>query len=121
MEKDYIDKLGEGLADSRPEFAAHWAALDIVIALGKLRVELGLSQQEVADRMGVARPRVVEIENGSKKTSFDRVMQYAIALGAGLDVALPKPTKKKAEPTSIPKGRGARVSTGAADRFKRTA
>jgi transcriptional regulator with XRE-family HTH domain len=44
------------------------------------RRELGLTQQEVADRMGIARPQVTFAEAGQNSPTIDMVERYAKAL-----------------------------------------
>ncbi|MEX2242910.1 MAG: helix-turn-helix transcriptional regulator [Fimbriimonadaceae bacterium] len=64
------------------------------------RVELGMTQKDVADRMGVARTRVAEIELEGSKTSFMRIAAYADAVGMKIEV------NKVAEPRAQYGGKG---------------
>lgn len=79
---DYLDELIEEHKKSDPEFAHAWAAGDLVDQLARRRIEQGLSQQEIAERMGIARARISEIENHPERVSFARILGYANALGA---------------------------------------
>lgn len=44
------------------------------------RKELGLTQQEVAEKLGVARPQVAQAEAGMNSPTLDMVERYAKAL-----------------------------------------
>lgn len=47
------------------------------MSLKALRVNAGLTQQDVADRLGISRTLVIELENGTKKDKD--VYYYALA------------------------------------------
>jgi transcriptional regulator with XRE-family HTH domain len=83
--RDYLDEVVDLSCRRDEEFRADWAARQLVLELAQRRAELGLTQQEVADRMGVSRPRVAEIENGGTNASFQRIAAYANALGMRLE------------------------------------
>ena len=53
--------------------------------LAQRRTELGLTQQDVADRMGVTKSRVSQIERGEVST-FAVVARYVEALGGTVQV-----------------------------------
>lgn len=53
--------------------------------LAQLRKSTGLTQQEVAAKMGVSQARVSQIEHG-KITEMDAVRAYVEALGGAVDV-----------------------------------
>lgn len=55
--------------------------------LAELRKQRGLTQQQVADRMGVARGRVSQIERG-KVSGQDVLASFAVALGGRLHQAI---------------------------------
>ena len=54
--------------------------------LAERRADLGLTQAEVAQRMGVTKGRVSQIERGEVST-VDAIARYVRALGGGLQVA----------------------------------
>lgn len=54
---------------------------------GKRRLELGMTQTEVGDRIGVGRSTISKIENG-KGLTFDTINRMANALDADVTVAL---------------------------------
>ena len=77
--KDYLDQLvDESNADA--EFREKWKLAEARIALAAIRKEANLTQEEVARRMGVARPRVAELERNPLSVSFGRMLAYARAL-----------------------------------------
>ena len=86
MEKDYLDELIETNMERDPRFAGKWPSVEAALSLAAMRQKAGLTQQEVADRMGVARPRVAEIERDPSRVGFARVARYAAAVGARFDV-----------------------------------
>lgn len=54
---------------------------------GQRRVELGMTQAEVGDRIGVGRATISKIESG-KGLTFDTINRMAEALDADVSVAL---------------------------------
>ena len=82
-ERDFLDEMiAEHSKD--PEFAKAWAESQARINIASLRKELNLTQAQVAERMGVARPRVAELERRPLSVSFGRMSAYARALGVSL-------------------------------------
>jgi len=49
----------------------------ILINIKKIREELGLSQENVADELGIAQNSYGLIENGKRKLSYDNLAQIA--------------------------------------------
>ena len=114
---DYVDELIEKRKIDDPEFAQIWAAAQLVDELAMRRAAMGLSQQAVAERMGVKRSRVSEIENHPERVSFARIICYAISVGAYFTISGPD---VEAEPEISRKGRPVE-SVGAKTRLKRSA
>lgn len=106
-EPDYLDHLIQMSIDERDGFAEVWAPYAHIIALSDERVRLGLSQQDVADRMGVNRAAVSRMETNPGNVSFSRILRYAHAVGAEL-VFQPG----GAEPKKATGGRGRKVGSG---------
>jgi len=88
MEQDYLDDVMEKRAASDPEYAAAHAKDEIMDALIERRKSLGLTQQQVADRMRVRRERVAELERNAHKASFERIYAYAYVVGANLKLEI---------------------------------
>jgi transcriptional regulator with XRE-family HTH domain len=57
---------------------------DLVAQLGAARRRLGLSQTEVAARMGTSQPAVARLESGESDARLSTIERYAAALGVGL-------------------------------------
>jgi len=111
---DYLDELIEDRKVNDPFFAQVWAAIQLVDELAKRREAMGLSQQEIADRMGVARSRISEIEHHPERVSFARVLSYANSVGAQFAITGPLSTTISTTPS---KGRPV-VASGAKYRAK---
>ena len=71
------------------EMAAHRERM--VEELVGLRRELGLSQTEVAARMGTSQSAVARLESGEADVRLSTLERYAAALGRVLDVRLEGP------------------------------
>ncbi|MDR3293417.1 MAG: helix-turn-helix domain-containing protein [Clostridiales bacterium] len=54
----------------------------------ELRKEFGMSQKDLADKIGVAQNTVAQYENGTAKTSLDVIVKLAIALRITTDYLL---------------------------------
>jgi|SRR5882762_5585956 len=55
--------------------------------LGQLREELGLTQVQVAERMGISQPRVSQLEKGDiDQMEVDTIRRYVMALGGKLKI-----------------------------------
>ena len=61
--------------------------LRLAAGLTALREQAGLSQRELADRIGVSQPRIAAIER-SRNVTIDVLEQYVEALGARLEVSV---------------------------------
>ena len=62
----------------------------------RIREKLGLSQKELADRIGVSFPRISEIENGKGEPRITTIEKVARGLGVSV-LDLLRPSKKKLE------------------------
>lgn len=67
--------------------------LRLAAGLTALREQAGLSQRELAKRIGVSQPRVAAIEQ-SRNVTIDVLEQYVDALGGRLEVAVVKGNRK---------------------------
>ena len=50
------------------------------VVIGKLRVQNGLSQMDMANRAGIARTHLIALENGKKTAKLNTVWKIAEAL-----------------------------------------
>jgi DNA-binding XRE family transcriptional regulator len=67
-----------------PEFAAEWERLALArmvsTTLIAYRSDHGLSQRELAKRLGVSQPRVVELESGEKNPQIETLIKISAAI-----------------------------------------
>ena len=61
--------------------------LRLAAGLTALREKAGLSQRELAERIGVSQPRIAAIER-SRNVTLDVLKQYVEALGGHLEVSV---------------------------------
>ena len=76
-----IDKLDTQQAEL-------WLRAKIVLQFVTLRKEKGLSQEEVAERIGVIRPQITRFENMKNSPTITFLVKYAKALDTEVDVLL---------------------------------
>jgi ribosome-binding protein aMBF1 (putative translation factor) len=74
--------------DVRAEYDRLGPVYELVCALVEARHEAGLSQQEVAARMGTTQSVVARMERARHLPTFDLVARYAAALGRRIHVSL---------------------------------
>ena len=74
-----------------PEYKAAYDALEpefaIADALVKARTEAGMTQKEVAGRLGVSQPAVARMESG-KNVSIRAIARYAKAIGRPITLCI---------------------------------
>jgi len=87
-----------------PEYRREYESLEeefaLIDVLVKARTRSGLTQAQVADRLGVSQPAVARIESG-KNISYKALRRYASAIGCTLKVDL-CPQKIEKTPVSTP-------------------
>ncbi|MCY3874269.1 MAG: helix-turn-helix transcriptional regulator [Rhodobacteraceae bacterium] len=74
--------------DNREAYEALSPEFDLARKLIAARVAAGLSQAEVAERMGTRQSEVSRIEGGRQNVSIAKLANYAEAVGAKLDIRL---------------------------------
>ncbi len=90
--KTHEEVLAEHLA-ADPEFAAEWERLAlarmVAVQLIGYRADHELSQRELAERLGVSQPRVVELESGEKNPQIETLVKISAATGLefAIDIA----------------------------------
>jgi HTH-type transcriptional regulator / antitoxin HipB len=65
-------------------FTPIWTASDLGLVLRERRRQLGLTQQALADRVGVSRPWIVQVEGGKPGAELGLVLRTARELGLHL-------------------------------------
>ncbi|GAA1869099.1 helix-turn-helix transcriptional regulator [Myceligenerans crystallogenes] len=85
IREDLVEKAGgeEAVERGKQELLAQVVGH----RLGELRKERQLTQQQVADRMGVTKGRISQIESG-KISGQEVIARYAQALGGSLQQAI---------------------------------
>jgi len=86
--KDVRPELVEGLGGEAVVAEAHLRNQTYIDAqrLAERRTALGLTQAEVADRMGITKSRVSQIERGEVST-VDVIARYVQAIGGQLQIS----------------------------------
>lgn len=73
-----------------PEYRREYDALEeefsLIAAMLDARQKSGLTQAQVAERMGVKQPVVAKLESGKSNVSFDTLKRYAHATGCKVKV-----------------------------------
>ena len=80
-----------------PDYAREYDALEEEFAFNEKMIQArkraGMSQADVARRMGISQPRVARIESGSN-ISMDILRRYAEATGSALVIDFAVPVKE---------------------------
>ena len=63
-----------------------WA--NLIEQLVDIRIQKGLTQQDVADRLGVTQPAVAQLELITSNPTINRIKLYALALGVELKLGV---------------------------------
>lgn len=88
----------EGLYERDPKFRREWDANRGRRELGMLvlerRLELGLSQRELAARVGTSQNRIYLIETGEANPTLDTLERLAAVLGVALEIRPAEPAAR---------------------------
>src|SRR5882724_7756954 len=84
MDRNIAGLLGIDLDDPREaaEAAAVSRDMDLIETLVRTRIDLGLKQRDVAERMGVSQPAVSDFERLGGDPHLSTIRRYALAIGA---------------------------------------
>jgi DNA-binding XRE family transcriptional regulator len=87
--KTHEEVLAEAFATD-PELAVEWERLAlaraVAIQLIGYRSDHGLSQRELAERLGVSQPRVFELESGERNPQIETLMKISAVIGIELAI-----------------------------------
>jgi DNA-binding XRE family transcriptional regulator len=72
--------IGEEMADARK-----WLASNMSCDLGQLRLQRGLSQAQLAEKVGLRQPNISAIEAGKRKPEYETARKIASVLGISMD------------------------------------
>jgi predicted transcriptional regulator len=75
--------------DVKAEYDALAPEFEIAAELLKARLRAGLSQAELADRMGTSQSTVARLESGQVLPTTKTLLRYAKATGSKMQVRLP--------------------------------
>lgn len=75
-----------GSPEFRKEYTAADAEFSVLEALVKARTEAGLTQSELATRLGTTQSAIARLESGSTSPSLATLRKYAAATGKRLEV-----------------------------------
>lgn len=82
----YEDLKADLLRD--PEVKAEYDALEAAYQVACRRIELGLTQAELAEKVGTKQPGISRLESGNTNTTLDLLQRVAEALDCRLDIRL---------------------------------
>jgi len=82
----FEEHLAEALGD--PEFREAWEASDPACQLARLRILRGLTQQQLAERVGTRQPSIARLESGREEPKLGFLRRVAEALGAKVEVRI---------------------------------
>jgi transcriptional regulator with XRE-family HTH domain len=71
-----------------PEFKAEYEALEPADQVARLRIERGLTQEELAERAGTQQPSIARLESGRRDPSLRLLRRVAEALDARVEIRL---------------------------------
>ena len=90
--KDFLDEIVEESTAENPRFPTLVEAVRARRAqlrkLAAVRASLGLSQTQVAARMGTSQSVVARLESGEVDTKVSTLAKYAEAMGKKLEISL---------------------------------
>lgn len=80
-----IDRDDQGTLDA---IAMHTGMRRAVRTLVSIRTHKGMTQEDVANELGVSRQAVARIENPSANPKISTLIAYALAIGARVDITV---------------------------------
>jgi len=90
MATEAFETFGEHLAEALgdAEFREAWEASDPAYQLARLRILRGLTQQQLAERVGTRQPSIARLESGREEPKLGFLRRVAEALGAKVEVRI---------------------------------
>ena len=112
--KDFLDEIISERTKENPAFGemvdAAYERRQLLRALAAHREALGLSQTEVAARMGTSQSAVARLEQGEADARLSTVERLAAAVEVRLTWSLAAPASEQHKPTTRMPGRSSRRS-----------
>lgn len=78
--------LAEQMRD--PEFRAAYEALEPAYQIARLRILRGLTQEQLAEKVGTKQPSIARLESGRSTPSLDFLQRVAEALDAQVEIRI---------------------------------
>lgn len=78
--------LAEQMQD--PEFRAAYEALEPAYQIARLRILRGLTQEQLAEKVGTKQPSIARLESGRSTPSLDFLQRVAEALDAQVEIRI---------------------------------
>jgi transcriptional regulator with XRE-family HTH domain len=72
---------------------------DVGLRLQRARKERGITQEELAKRLGLPRPSYANIESGRQRVPLDVVWRVAVTLGVPITTLVPEPLPRRRDAT----------------------
>ena len=69
-----------------PEFREAWAKYELAHQIVRLRIERGLTQAQLAERVGTTQSSIARLESGSREPSLSFLRRVVKALGGQVEV-----------------------------------
>lgn len=124
--KEWFDAQHESFADD-PEYVAEGLALDVVVELGRAMRAQGLTQKELAERIGASPAFVSQTLHGKPNMTMLTLAKFALALNLECSIKLsphkasekyvpvdkPQATLVVRKPDDTPPGTNRSAATGA--------
>ncbi|MDR7171032.1 ribosome-binding protein aMBF1 (putative translation factor) [Nocardia kruczakiae] len=91
-QKVHAQRLARMTPEQRAEYDAAYEHAGLALRLAELfydaRTAAGLTQTELARRMGTTQPTIARIEGGGRIPTLDMLERLATAIGMQLDISL---------------------------------
>lgn len=78
--------LAEQMQD--PEFRAAYEALEPAYQIARLRILRGLTQEQLAEKVGTKQPSIARLESGRSTPNLDFLRRVAEALDAQVEIRI---------------------------------
>lgn len=84
----FLDELIPDTLETRTVGAQEWLRLKLTEVMMEARKQAGLTQAQLAERLGVQQARISKLENGNNDRTIDSVVAYLTAVDAELLIAV---------------------------------
>lgn len=74
--------------------------IEVTRAIMKFRDALGLTQAQLAEKLGSTQPRIANLETGQRGFSMDFAVKALLAMGGEVKITAKLPKRRKAKPAA---------------------